>query len=106
MFIKLSESEAPIMVTTSQVAKMVGVCLRTVRYWEAKGVMPPRTKGYRRLYLWDEVKVYLQVYIAEKAYVVEDEDKLLAFGQRMEAIENNVFEYVPTHTHDVQPPAA
>ena len=90
-----SESQAPVMVTTAQVAKMAGVCLRTVRYWEARGIMPARTTGYRRMYVWEDVKAILQFYITEKAYVTT-EDKLPMFGQLMEAIEHNAFEYVPT----------
>ncbi|HEY5363476.1 MAG TPA: MerR family transcriptional regulator [Aestuariivirga sp.] len=71
-------------------AKMAGGCLGTVRYWEAKGLMPPRTTGYRRLYVWADVKVALQVYIFNKAYMMKTEDRFLMFGQRMEAIENDV----------------
>ena len=85
-----SASQDPVMVSTAQVAKMAGVCLRSVRYWEAKGLMPKRTSGYRRLYVWEDVKVALQAYIFDKAYVAKTEDKFLMFGQLMDAIVNDV----------------
>jgi len=106
MSMNFSESQAPVMVTTAQVAKMAGVCLRTVRYWEAKGLMPARTMGYRRMYVWTEVKDALRVYIFNKAYVVKAEDKFLMFGRLMEAIENDAFDFVPAPLQDVQPPTA
>ena len=76
----------PEMVTTQEVAMMVDVALRTVRYREAKGKMPPRTEGYRGLYNKEEVKGVLRYYFVTKAYVAPM-NKALAYGRKMEALD-------------------
>ena len=42
--------QLPEQMTTRQAAAYAGVSLSTFRKWEARGITPPRTKGYRRLY--------------------------------------------------------
>ena len=46
--------------TTREAAAHAGVCLATFRNWEARGITPARTEGYRRLYIKAEVLAFVQ----------------------------------------------
>jgi transposase len=58
-------------VTTAEAAKMIGVSLRTIRYWEAQGQTPPRTPpgSYPRGYRLKDIEAFAKVYRLKQALV-------------------------------------
>ena len=58
--IRALEKLLPKMMTTREAAAHAGVSLATFRNWEKHGITPPRTKGYRRLYIKEEVLAFVQ----------------------------------------------
>jgi len=51
--------QMPEKITSREAAACAGVCIATFRNWEARGITPPRTEGYRRLYRKAEVLAFL-----------------------------------------------
>ena len=54
------EKLLPKRMTTREAAAYAGVCLATFRNWEARGITPPRTEGYKRLYFKAEVLAFVE----------------------------------------------
>ena len=53
------EPTFPRTLTSAQFAKLAGVGLSTIRRWEARGITPPRTALYIKLYLEADVLAFL-----------------------------------------------
>lgn len=60
------------LITTEQAAKVVGVCLRTMRNWEAKGKAPPREPEgcYPRRYRLGDIKALAKRHKQEQALLI------------------------------------
>lgn len=57
------------LITTQQAARVIGVCLRTMRNWEAKGKAPPREPEgcYPRHYRLGDIKALAKRHRQEQA---------------------------------------
>ncbi len=77
--------------TSGEVARLAGVSLRQLQWWDERGVVSPRQEGHRRVYLNQEVvEVSVIAELRRKGFSLQKIRRVLRFlqkemGQRLSA---------------------
>ena len=69
--------------TSSEVARISGVSLRQLQWWDERGVVSPRQQGHRRVYLPQEVvEVAVIAALRKKGFSLQKIRRVLRFLQK------------------------